>query len=204
MVENGGFEERVRQSFQKAKEDINSMKLTLESQNNDINDLKLKIEVISKSIEDLNDNLTIFKKNSIGNKGVNNNHQQSSTMINSPKQSQTQKNNLSQSLTFAFQGLTDREFSVFIGIIELTKTLPEVTYTDLANKLNISEPTIRNTVNRLISKKLPVQKTRFFNRKVALSVSDTFQDPKIVSKLVQIRENPHNQQTLLNLPTKET
>jgi len=106
---------------------------------------------------------------------------------------------LSQTLTLAFQSLTDREFSVFAAIFELQRQLPEVTYTDLAQKLTISEPTVRNIVNQLITKKMPLQKVRFFNRKVSLSVSKDFQDLNLLTKLIKLRQNPHHQKTLFDV-----
>jgi len=197
--------ENIRASFQRVKEDINSVKSALEEQKKEIKDLDSKIKEIYTFIKEIKDNTNIFKKNSIGNKGVNNDHQQSSTMNNNEQQSSTKSDlhktleKLSQSLTFAFQNLTDREFSVFIAVFELEKQLPEVTYTDLANKLTISEPTVRNTVNRLISKKIPIQKNRFFNKKVSLSISKDLHDINLIAKLIQIRQNPHHQKKLFEM-----
>ena len=166
-------DERIRISFQRVKEDINSFKIALEEQKNEIIDLKKKIDEIYSFISEIKENKDSFKKSSNGNKGVINDHQQSSTMNNNEQQSSTIKKDLqasirelSQNLSSTFQALTDREFSVFVAVFELQKQLPEVTYTDLANKLQISEPTIRNTINRLISKNIPLQKSRFFNKKV--------------------------------------
>ncbi len=205
MTEDSEKDERIRISFQRVKEDITVLKDSLKEEKEELKEIKKKIDEIYAFIGEIKDNLSFFKKSSIGNDGVINNHQQSSTTNNNAQQSTTINDEnlslkeLSRSLTFAFQSLTDREFSVFVAIFELEKQLPEVTYTDLANKLAISEPTIRNTVNRLISKKVPLQKIRFFNKKVSLSVSKDFHDANMLTKLIKIRQNPHSQKTLLDV-----
>ena len=206
MPEKPEVEERIRQSFQNVKNDINNLKISLEQQNTELKELKSKLKELIDSLSEIKSKIDLFKKSSNGNEGVNNNHQQSSTMNNNEQHTTTQTkeyilahNELSQILKSSFQSLTDREFSVFVAIVELTKSLPEVTYTDLANKLNISEPTIRNVVNRLISKKIPLQKNRFFNKKVSLSLSKDIQDPNLLPKLINLHQNPHNQKTLFDI-----
>jgi len=204
MPENTGIDDKIKTSFQRVKDDILTLKIAIEEQNKELKDLKSKIEDIYRFISEIKDNNKPFFKSSTGNNGVNNNHQQSSTMNNNTQQSQTMPNiqstisELSKKLNFTFQNLTDREFSVFISVFELEKTIPEVTYTDLANKLNISEPTIRNVVNRLISKKIPLQKNRFFNKKVSLSIPKDLHDLNLISKLIKVHQNPHNQKTLFD------
>ena len=196
--------ERIRISFQRVKEDITSLKESLENEKKELKDINSKINEIYSFIGEIKENLNIFKKSSKGNEGVINDHQQSTTTIINAQQSTTSNldlslKELSRGLTSVFQSLTDREFSVFVSIFELEKQLPEVTYTDLANKLAISEPTIRNTVNRLISKKVPLQKIRFFNKKVSLSLSKELHDISLITKLVKIHQNPNNQKTLLDM-----
>jgi len=206
MPDNAGFEERIKNSFKNVKEDIESIKSGLNSQKEEIIGLKSEIKNISSIILEIKDNLDFFKKISIGNKGVINDQQQSSTINNNAKQQSSTEQHLkstlsklSQTLTSAFQSLTDREFSVFTAIFELESSLPEVTYSDLAQKLGISEPTVRNMVNQLITKKMPLQKIRFFNRKVSLSIAKDLHDLNLLSKLIELRQNPHNQKTLFDV-----
>jgi DNA-binding MarR family transcriptional regulator len=99
-------------------------------------------------------------------------------------------------VTQALKRLTDREFSVLVAMVELERQLPEITYTDLATKLKISEPTVRNVINALISKKIPIQKNRFFNKKVSLLVNPSLKTPSFLEKLVQLRNSSQNQKTL--------
>jgi|GEM_PF-4355231 chromosome segregation ATPase len=192
-------EEKIKQSFQKVKEDINDLNKALEGQKNDLKDLKLKIDEIYNFISKIKEDLDIFKKSSIGNEGVINDQQQSTT-INNAKQTTTnnqqQTTEVSLQVTQALKRLTDREFSVLVAMVELERQLPEITYTDLATKLKISEPTVRNVINALISKKIPIQKNRFFNKKVSLLVNPSLKTPSFLEKLVQLRNSSQNQKTL--------
>ena len=72
----------------------------------------------------------------------------------------------------------------------------ETNYSQIANRLNLTETTVRGTVNRLISKKLPVSKERLFNGKTSLSLKKDFHDLNLLGKLVRLRQNPLDQQTL--------
>jgi predicted nucleic acid-binding Zn-ribbon protein len=192
-------EEKIKQSFQKVKEDINDLNKALEGQKNDLKDLKLKIDEIYNFISKIKEDLDTFKKSSIGNEGVINDQQQSTT-INNAKQTTTnnqqQTTEVSLQVTQALKRLTDREFSVLVAMVELERQLPEITYTDLATKLKISEPTVRNVINALISKKIPIQKNRFFNKKVSLLVNPSLKTPSFLEKLVQLRNSSQNQKTL--------
>ena len=194
-------EEKLRQSFQKVKEDIMEAKTAINSQKDDFNSLKSKIDEIYTVIFKIKEEIIVFKKSSTGNNGVNNNQQQSTTINNSKQstannQQSTHQPELPLQLTQTFKQLTDREFSVFMAMIELEHQLPEITYADLANKLKISEPTIRNVINCLISKKVPIQKNRFFNKKVSLLVNPSLKTTPFLEKIIQLRNNPQNQKTL--------
>ena len=204
MPENKDVDEKLRESFKRVKDDIIELKISLNNEKDELNSIKTEMKEIKGLISEIKDNLLIFKKSSIGNDGVINNHQQSSTIINNHQQPtislQAKKSfaDLKQTLTFAFKSLTDREFSVFLALVELENALPEVTYTELADRLKISEPTVRNVVNRLISKNLPLEKVRFFNKKVSLSLSKDFKKSDLLAELISLRQNPHSQTTLFN------
>jgi DNA-directed RNA polymerase sigma subunit (sigma70/sigma32) len=120
-------------------------------------------------------------------------------MTNNDQRSKTEETILDQTLTFRLKGLTDREFSVFLAIYEIERELGEVTFTDLANKLNLSEPAIRNIVNRVLSKQMPIKKDRFFNRKVILSIKQEFRDQKIIRAILKLRQISTTQTTLFGL-----
>ena len=166
--------------------------------------------------------MSTFKEISTGNNGV---HQQSSTMINNDQQStsnakqyQSMPNNARQPISreipsnlpkktlqaleldfeMQFRSLTDREFSVFMTILELEKQGHVVNFPLVANHLNVTETTVRGVANRLISKGLPVKKERHFNGKTSLLIKEAFHDLNLLNKLVRLRGNPSDQRTLFD------
>ncbi|MDP1694581.1 MAG: hypothetical protein Q8L34_03500 [Candidatus Woesearchaeota archaeon] len=134
---------------------------------------------------------------------INNNQQQTLTSeqkrANQPPFIRNSLDSINQTLTFRFKTLTDREFSVFLAIYELEKQLSEVTYADLANKLSLTETTIRSCVNRLVSKQLPLTKERFFNKKTTLTIDKNFKELSLLNKLINIRSNNSDQKSLLDI-----
>ena len=107
--------------------------------------------------------------------------------------------NLKKDLENTFNTLTDREFSVFLSLYELEKELGEVTYLDLAKRLKLSQTTIRTSINSLILKNAPVQKDRFFNKKVSLSIQNDFKSLNLYEKLIKLKQGPGKQTTLFNI-----
>src|SRR3989344_2263553 len=197
MTDTEFFEEKVKESFLKVKEDIKSIKEGFEDKKKEINEIKDKIDLLTRKIDEISrilknkdQNNHSFFISSIGNKGVSNNQQQS-TMINDDQQSTIiHKKSLEEpslfdeSLLLRIRSITDREFSVFLGILELQKEHQEVTYSTIANKLNVTETTVRGAVNRLISKKLPINRERFFNRKVTLTSPSEILNLAFFEKLI--------------------
>ncbi len=237
------LENKIKNSFSDVKIDINLLKEEIKAIKSILSETKANF-VQKTKIEDRKIPLST-PKNSIGNNGVINDHQRSSTIINdanqcqsipnNPQQSPTMINNpkqpilyitkppsqplqqlsllpnfkkneiksvlsdLDQALTSTFLSLTDRELSIFISIYELSQAQPEVTYSDLAKKLSLSEPTVRGAVNSLLSKGVPVIKDRFFNAKATLSISEDFKKLNLLSKLLSLKSKKPYQKTLLDL-----
>ena len=88
-----------------------------------------------------------------------------------------------------FRYLTDREFSVFMAVYQLEEQLLDgiVNYADVAKMLNISEMTVRGYANSLISKQIPLEKRRLYNRKVALCIPIEFRELNLASFLLTLR-----------------
>ena len=143
-------DEKIRNSFRKVKEEINDIKAKIE-------ELNKKIDVILSNKRETNKtSKEPFFEISSGNDGVINHHQPSSTIINHDLKS---IKNLKNELNELYKGLSDREFSVFIAIYTLEEEFGRTVFLrDLANKLKISEITIRGYINTLISKNIPIIK----------------------------------------------
>ena len=199
-----------------------NLKTSVESNKEDISTFNSKIDSLNKGIAEIKDILSTFKEISTGNNGV---HQQSSTMINNDQQStsnakqyQSMPNNARQPISreipsnlpkktlqaleldfeMQFRSLTDREFSVFMTILELEKQGHVVNFPLVANHLNVTETTVRGVANRLISKGLPVKKERHFNGKTSLLIKEAFHDLNLLNNLVRLRGNPSDQRTLFD------
>lgn len=209
MVENDpDFKENIKKSFNKVKEDINDIKEINLTNKTEINEIKDKISLLNEKIGNLEllfkneaKNTTFSLKSSIGNKGVVNDQQQS-TMINNNQQSTTMSN-LQQPSTISssenagnlldpqfvkrIRDLTDREYSLFIKIYELNSLKEEISYSELANQLKLTEGTIRGVVTRIIAKGLPLIKERFFNKKSSLFIDPDFFKPFLLPELMKLR-----------------
>jgi len=207
------IEEKLKNSFSNIKKDITTL-------NNDITALKNEINHIKGGLDQIKTILTTKNfLDSTGNKGVINNHQQS-TIINTPTNTNKEDQNdlilqehpksqdlqevqitldkIKKDLQKTFKNLTDREFSIFMTIYELGQQLDRVTYADIAQQLSLTEMTIRSYVASLINKHLPIEKTRRFNNKVSLSIRKEFKDLNLASKLISLRTLDSNQKTLFS------
>ncbi len=198
-------EERIRNSFEKVRDDMGFLKNELErvknrldKQEEERNNIKSQISQILSFINEIKDNMSFFYKISSGNDGVINNHQQSSTIINNKQQSISA---IKSDFEVLFRGLTDREFSVFMAIYQLEEDLQApVSYCEVSKILKITEITVRNYVNSMMNRGIPIEKHRQYNRKVSLSIKKDMRDLNLASKLLKIRQSGSaSQQTLFQL-----
>ncbi len=219
----GGSESnKIKEAFERVKDDINELKKEIIDQKKQIYSLKNEIKDFLVIKKENKDNLDL-KEISIGNEGVYNDEQRWTTMNNDAQRSATMDNDeqpfttmndepslfskrlkstvksLDQALTFKFRTLSDREFSVFVALYEIVKKVPETTYLELAEHLSINETTVKVVVNRLIGKGLPIKKERFLNKKVSLSINKDFFDLNLLEKLISLRQNAGEQKTLLDI-----
>ena len=190
------FEQKIRISFIKVREDIEFLKKEMENVKT-VFDLKLKdILALKTYVEEQNRLILNLKeeigKISTGNQRVFNNEQQYTTMNNNEQQSLTIINNdqhfqLKTILDEKFRHLTDREFSVFMTIYQLEEEIGAVTYRDIANKLNLTEANVRVYVNSLISREYPLYGERLFNQKIKFRVKKEFREANMIQKVLENR-----------------
>ncbi|MBI2110099.1 hypothetical protein HYT58_02935, partial [Candidatus Woesearchaeota archaeon] len=128
---------------------------------------------------------------SSGNKGVQAYDVQRRTTTNDAVQYRTPTlDQLKNETEELFLSLTDREFSVFMAIYALEKEIKEVNYSDIANRLKIVPARVREYVGALLRKKIPINKERYYNGKVSLSVKKEFKDLNLQDKLIKFRQKP--------------
>jgi len=191
-------EERIKLSFSKAKEhvdrlenDLKELKLLLKTQNKEIIDLKSEMKEIitsNKQIDYQNEPKTSI---STGSKGVPRQHFDStSTALNQEIEP------IKQEIEEKFRKLTEKQFSIFMTIYELEeqKNSP-IRYKDIAEHLSLTQSSVRDHVNELTLKKIPLTK-EIFNNKVFLSVPQEFRTLTLASKLLNFRQLSNNQKTL--------
>jgi len=217
MAENEDpFKEKIRNSFSNVKNDIFNLEKGLKNLQNevilekeDISAMNSKLDHLNSEIAEIKTILAELNNSSSGNEGVINDHQRSSTIINdqqstmhntpdTPEIPEKTLKTLKKDFEKQFRTLTDREFSVFMAIYELEKQNGETNFSQLANHLHLTEPTVRASVNSVISKNLPLMKERVFNGKTSLFIKKDFHDLNLLNKLIRLRQNPLDQTTLFN------
>jgi hypothetical protein len=88
-----------------------------------------------------------------------------------------------------FKRLTTQEMLVFSTLYGLEEqNIEEITYKLIANNLNLSESSIRDYVNKLINKGIPLIKVRQNNKKITLRVSPDLQNIASLSTIIKLRE----------------
>jgi len=196
-------EERIKNSFEKVREDMNFLKKELETvknwlnrQEEEKNVLNDQIKNILDSINKIKDKIHFFYKISSGNNGVINDEQQLTTINNNNQQPTIINNNhtttindLKDDFEDLFKTLTDREFTIFMAIYQLEEDLRgTVSYSNIAKVLKITETNVRIHVNSMTNKGIPIEKNRLFNRKVSLSVKKELRDLNLATKLIKLRQ----------------
>jgi len=97
--------------------------------------------------------------------------------------------NIKKEIRLKFKRLTNQEMLVFSTIygLEEQKT-PEINHKILAKKLNLSESSVRDYINKLINKGIPIDKVRQNNKKILLRVSSDLRSIAPLSTILMLRE----------------
>jgi DNA-binding MarR family transcriptional regulator len=90
-------------------------------------------------------------------------------------------------LRFKVKKLTNQEMTVFSIIYQLIEENIIVEYNILAQKLDLTESSIRDYVQRIIKKGLPIHKTKENNKKILLSISPELRKIASLSTIMQLR-----------------
>ncbi|GAH73525.1 unnamed protein product, partial [marine sediment metagenome] len=87
-----------------------------------------------------------------------------------------------------FKQLTTQEILIFSTIYQLEEEQESVDYKSLANKLNLTESSIRDYVGRLIKKGIPVEKKKIKNKNIQLSISPNLKKIVTLQTILQLRD----------------
>ena len=104
-----------------------------------------------------------------------------STVINS-------LDNLKKELRQKFKKLTKQEMLIFSTIYQLEDEGFSVNYSLISKKLNLTESSIRDYVQRLFKKGIPLQKTKENNKKIILSIPQELKKIASLDTILQLRD----------------
>ena len=90
---------------------------------------------------------------------------------------------LKKEVRIKFKKLTNQEMSVFSAIYELEESGYDVDYLLLSQKCNLSEISIRDYIHKIIKKGIPIDKIKLQNKKIILKIP---QDLKKITSLQTI------------------
>lgn len=189
---------RIKEAFSKVKDDILSLKSTLEELKRELlrkekedNSLKKEIKILINQLKEKKpENNPLFLPSN-GNKGVfRQTDNRQTTEIRQIFDTQPHIESI-------FISLTEKEFLIFLTLYQLEEELAiPVSYTQLSNKLTLSQSSVRDHIAELLRKQTPIQKIKINNKKVLLSVDKTFKALNLMSRIIDIRHFRDTQTTL--------
>ena len=95
---------------------------------------------------------------------------------------------LKKEIRLKFKQLTDQEILVFSTLYQLEEDIGSVDYKTLAEKLGLTESSIRDYVGRLLKKGIPVEKEKINNKQIRLSISQSLKKIASLSTILQLRD----------------
>ncbi len=96
---------------------------------------------------------------------------------------------LKKEIRLKFKRITPQEMVVFSAIYQLEEQDPEKTsYKQLSTILKLSESSVRDYVQRMINKGIPIKKHKIANKKIILSISSELKKIATLSTIIQLRE----------------
>jgi len=200
----------IKEAFSRIKEDIILLKNEIYDLNVQINQIQTTQTDIYSKIAQQTDTQTHNptymsnsipnEQSSIGNKGVPTDRQ-----TDQQTHRQTEKDPISEfaraneilnslddlkrDIRLKFKGLTPQEMLVFSTLYSLEEQkTDEITYRTLAEQLQLSESSIRDYINKLTKKGVPIEKIRQNNKTILLKVSQDLKNVATLDTICQLRE----------------
>ena len=87
-----------------------------------------------------------------------------------------------------FKKLTEQEWLVFLTIYQFDEEIGYSDYKILAEKLKLTESSIRDYVARLINKGIPIDKTKLNNKNIRLNIAQSIKQIASLSTIITLRE----------------
>ena len=96
--------------------------------------------------------------------------------------------NIKKDIRRKFKRITKQEMLVFSTIYGLEEQYREVDYNKIALKLGLSQSSIRDYVQKMINKGIPITKEKLNNKKILLHISPELKKIASLSTIIQLRE----------------
>jgi len=95
---------------------------------------------------------------------------------------------LKKEVRFKFKRLTSQEMQVFSLLYNLEESGIVVDYKTLADKLNLSESSIRDYIGKIQKKGIPIMKEKVNNKRILLHISQDLKKIASLNTILQLRE----------------
>ncbi|MEK6945711.1 MAG: hypothetical protein AABW63_02870 [Nanoarchaeota archaeon] len=95
---------------------------------------------------------------------------------------------LKKEIRLKFKRLTEKEILVFSTLYQLEEEQGYADYKAIAVRLNLTESSIRDYISKIISKGIPVDKTKLNNKNVHLNVSEGLKKIASLQTILKLRE----------------
>ncbi|MDP2947498.1 MAG: HTH domain-containing protein [Nanoarchaeota archaeon] len=95
---------------------------------------------------------------------------------------------LKKEIRYKFKRLTTQEMVIFSKLYTLEEQgLNEITYKLIASELKLSESSIRDYINKLIKKGIPIEKLKQNNKIITLKISKDLKNIATLATIIQLR-----------------
>jgi hypothetical protein len=118
----------------------------------------------------------------------NSNPSNSSLLLPNPSILLNQLDSIKKDIRLKIKRLTNQEMLVFSSIYQFENQNEVVDYTLISTRLNLSESSIRDYAQRIISKGIPLIKEKINNKKIILHISDDFRKLASLETVIKLRD----------------
>jgi hypothetical protein len=96
--------------------------------------------------------------------------------------------NIKKEIRRKFRSITKQEMVVFSMIYVMDEQDPEVDYKKVASRLNLSESSIRDYVQKIVNKGVPIEKEKLNNKKIILHISPELKKIATLDTIIKLRD----------------